>query len=98
MRIVIRLVVLALAGYGAWKIYEEYGSRMPEVRGDLDEFTTRTTDAARDAAEHVSSSASEAADAIKKSTADIESAAKDAQANLTRTLREAPSGSTGASS
>ena len=87
MKLIIRLIVLALAGFGAWKLWEQYGSRVPAVRGSIDEFSTRTTSAANDAAERVGSAAEDATAAIKDSVADIESAAKDAQVNVARNLR-----------
>jgi hypothetical protein len=94
VKIIIRLVVLALSAYGAWKLYEDYGDRVPAVRGSLDEFSTRTTNAAKDAAGRVGSAADDASDAIRDSASDIGTAAKDAQESVTRTLRETPTGTT----
>jgi len=89
VKIIIRLIVLALSAYGVWKLYEEYGDRIPAMRGSLDEFSDRTATAAT----RVGSAADDASDAIKASASDIGDAAKDAQAGMTRTLREAPAGS-----
>jgi hypothetical protein len=94
VRMIIRLIVLALSAYGAWKIYEEYGNRIPAMRGTFDEFSTRTASAAKDAAGRVGSAADDAGDALKHSASDIGDAAKDAQESVTRTLRETPTGST----
>lgn len=93
MKFIIRLIVLAFAAFGAWKLYEEYGDRIPAMRGSVDEFSTRTTTAAKDAATHVGSAAGDAGDAIKASAVDIRSAAEDLQDDVTRTLRDSPTGS-----
>ena len=94
MRILLRLMVLGLAAYGGWKLYEEYGDRLPAMRGDLDEFSTRTANAAKDASEQLSSAANDATSALKSSASDIQDAAKDAKDNLSRSASEPPSVST----
>ena len=94
MKIIIRLIVLALSAYGAWKLYEEYGDRIPAMRGSVDEFSERSTAAVNDAAGRVGADADDASDAIKASASDIGSAAKDLREDVTRKLREAPAGST----
>jgi len=94
MKMIIRLVVLALAGYGAWKIYEDYGDRVPALRQTADEFSGRTSDATRDAAERLGYAADDASSAIGDSAADIRDAAKDAQERVTRTLQDTPDAST----
>jgi hypothetical protein len=91
---IIRLVVLALSAYGAWKIYEEYGDRIPALRHSVDEFSDRTSSATKDAAERVGHDAHDAASAISDSAAEVRDAAKDAQDRMTRTLQESPSTST----
>jgi hypothetical protein len=67
VRLVIRLVVLALAGYGAWKLFDEYGSRAKNLSGPIETFSDRATTAARDAAEGVGSGAHQAAVAVEDS-------------------------------
>jgi hypothetical protein len=89
MRSMIRLVVLGLAGYGAWSLYEEYGQRLKDLRGPMREFSARATNATKTAANDISSAAEDATDAVKDSTAEIERAAKDARDNATRTLHPA---------
>jgi hypothetical protein len=91
VRMIIRLIVLALSGYGAWKLYEQYGDRLPAMRGSFDEFSNRTASAAKDAADRVGSAADDATSAIRDSASDISAAARDAQEDMTRTLRDTPS-------
>ena len=92
MKFIIRLVVLALSAYGAWKLYEEYGDRIPAMRGSVDEFSDRSATAAKDAATQVGNAAGDAGDAIRSSAVDIRDAASDLQDDVTRTLRESPAG------
>jgi hypothetical protein len=91
---IIRLVVLSLSAYGAWKLYEEYGDRLPAMRGSLDEFSERSGNAAKSAAQRVSSDVDDASGAIRDAANDIGNAAKDAQENVTRTLRDTSNAST----
>jgi hypothetical protein len=93
VKMIIRLVVLALSAYGAWKLYEDYGDRIPALRGSVDDFSTRSTTAAQDAADRVSFDAGDASEAVRNAAADIGAAARDAQENMTRTLRETPTSS-----
>jgi hypothetical protein len=90
VRMIIRLVVLALSAYGAWKLYEQYGDRIPAMRGSFDEFSDRTVSATKDAADRVGSAADDASRAIRDSASDIGAAAQDAQESITRTLRDTP--------
>jgi hypothetical protein len=90
VRMIIRLVVLALSAYGAWKLYEQYGDRIPAMRGSFDEFSDRTASATKDAADRVGSAADDASSAIRDSASDIGAAARDAQESITRTLRDTP--------
>ena len=86
LRPLIRLVVLALAGYGAWKLYEEYGSRAKNLGGPIETFSDRATTAARGAAEGVGSAAHQAAVAVEDSAEKIALAAKDSANEAARTL------------
>jgi hypothetical protein len=94
VRLIIRLVVLALSAYGAWKLYEEYGDRLPAMRGSLDEFSERSGNAANDAAQRVGFDLDDAGDALRDAASDIGNAAKDAQDNVTRSLRDTSNAST----
>jgi uncharacterized protein YjbJ (UPF0337 family) len=94
VKMIIRLVVLALSAYGAWKLYEEYGDRIPALRQSADDFAGRTSDATQDAAQRVGYAADDATSAIRDSAGDIRDAAKDAQERMTRTLQEKPAAST----
>ena len=94
MKMIIRLVVLALSAYGAWKLYEEYGDRVPAMRGSLDEFSERSGNAARDAAERVGYDVDDASGALRDAGTEIGNAARDAQDSVTRTLRETSNAST----
>ena len=93
MKMIIRLVVLALAGFGAWKLYEQYGDRIPAMRGSFDEFSDRTASAAKDAADRVGYAADDATNPLRDSASDIGAAARDAQESMSRTLRESPTAS-----
>jgi hypothetical protein len=94
VKMIIRLGLLALSAYGAWKLYEEYGDRVPALRQSVDEFSGRTSSATKDAAERVGYAADDASSAIGDSAADIRDAAKDAQERVTRTLQETPTATT----
>jgi hypothetical protein len=86
MRILIKLVILALAGYGAYKLYEEYGNRAPGLVGPAQEFGDRVSTAAHHAADTLSASGAEAASAIKDAAAATQRAAEDAVAAASREL------------
>jgi hypothetical protein len=86
LRLLIRLVVLALAGYGAWKLFDEYGSRAKNLSGPIETFSDRATTAARDAADGVGSAAHQAAVAVEDSAEKIARAAKDSADEAARTL------------
>jgi ABC-type transporter Mla subunit MlaD len=77
MRMLIRLVTLALAGYGAWSLYERYGSQTRELEPPVREFSDRATAAAKDAAENVGRSAQDAASAVGDATSELQRAARD---------------------
>jgi hypothetical protein len=94
VKLIIRLVVLALSAYGAWKLYEEYGDRLPAMRGSLDDFSERSGNAARGAADRVAFDVDDAGDAVMNAGAEIGNAAKDAQDSVTRTLRDTSNAST----
>ena len=72
MRRMTRLIVLGLSGYGAWSIYEKYGSGLKDLGGPLHEFSARATSATKTAAHDVSSAAEDATDAVKDSTSQRE--------------------------
>ncbi len=88
MRSILRLAVLALGAYGAWKLYEEYGQHLQASRRDLDQFAARAKRSAHEAAERVTSAAGDATEAVAASTADIKTAALDAQESVTQNLRD----------
>jgi hypothetical protein len=96
MRILIKLVVLALAGYGAYALYEKYGNRVPALSGPAQEFGDRVSTAAHNAADTLSDSGTQAASAIKDAAAEAQRAAQDAVAAANRGLATDPDASTNA--
>jgi hypothetical protein len=88
MRIMLRLAILALAGYGAWRLYDEYGKQLPGMRPRFDEFSARTKRATGRAADRVSVDAEDARGAIRDAAVDVRDAAADAGASAQRNLRE----------
>jgi hypothetical protein len=88
MRILIKLVVLALAGYGGYSLYEKYGNRIPALRGPAQEFGDRVTSAAHDAGDTLSGSVSQAAGAVKDVAAETRRAATDAATAASQALTE----------
>jgi hypothetical protein len=86
LRTLIRLVVLALAGYGVWKLFDEYGGRAKDLSGPIETFSDRATTAARDAAQGVGSAAHQAAVAVEDSAEKIARAAKDSADEAARHL------------
>jgi len=86
MRLLIRLAMLALAGYGAWRLYEQYGPRAKELRGPAQEFSDRTTTAVQDAVQNVSRAAGQAASSVRDAEAEVERAARDAADEAERRL------------
>src|SRR5438552_1069541 len=84
MRTLTRLTILALAGYGGWTLYQEYGGRTKNLREPIKELSDRAVTATREAAESVKLAATQAAAAVKDSTAEVERAAKDAADEASR--------------
>ena len=66
MRILIKLVILALAGYGAYKLYEEYGNRAPASSAPHKSSGTVLSTVAHRAADTLSASGAEAANAYQR--------------------------------
>jgi len=90
----IRLGVLALAGYGAWTLYDKYGRQLPRLRTPMSEFAERTTDATQHAARRVGAATHDATDAIKDLTTQVEDAVSDASDDAIHTLHAGPTTST----
>jgi hypothetical protein len=86
MRLLIRLTILALAGYGGWMLSQEYGGRVKYLREPMKKFSDRAAAATRDAAGNVEVAANQAAAAVKDSTVEVERAAKDAVDEASRSL------------
>ena len=86
MRLLIRLTILALAGYGGWMLYQEYGGRVKHLREPMKKLSDRAATATRDAAENVEVAANQAAGAVKDSTVEVGRAAKDAADEASRAL------------
>jgi hypothetical protein len=77
MRWLIRLATLALAGYGAWSVYDRYGSRSRQLEPAVRQFSDRATAAAKGAAENVGRSAQDAASSVGEATSEMHRAVKD---------------------
>jgi hypothetical protein len=75
MRMLIRLAILALAGCGAWSLYDRYGARSRRLRPPLREAAIRATAAAKGAGEQVGQSAQQAVKAVEDAAAEIQRAA-----------------------
>jgi hypothetical protein len=88
MRIMLRIAILALAGYGAWKLYDEYGQQLPDVRSSLDELSTRTKRATDRAGNQVGADAEDASRAIGDAAVDVRDAAADAGTSAHRNVRK----------
>jgi hypothetical protein len=86
MRFFTRLGILALAGYGAWKLMEVYGPRAQHLQGPMQEFSDRAMSATRRAADDIGTAADRAAGAAKDAGAEIGRAARDASDDATRTM------------
>jgi hypothetical protein len=78
MRLLFRLAILALAGYGAKALYDRYAPRAEMLRGPASEFVDRAKGAVGDSAQQMTSAA-------KDLTTEIKSAADDAATEVTGT-------------
>jgi hypothetical protein len=77
MRLLIRLVILALAGYGAKALYDRYAGPAGELQQPASEFFDRARSAVGQTAEQVKGS-------VRGSAADV----KDAASDLTQELKD----------
>jgi hypothetical protein len=80
VRLMIRLGVLVLAGYGAKALYEKYADQAPELRARSRELLRRTEDTVTETAQRVSVAA-------RDMTEEIKDAANDAAADA-RNIRD----------
>jgi hypothetical protein len=87
MRSLLRLIVLALAGYGAWSLYEKYGQRLSSLAAPAKEFSQRATGTAESAADRLRGAGKEAAESLKSAAVELDEAATDAGAAAMRTLQ-----------
>jgi len=96
MRLLIRVVILGLAGYGAWCLYDRYGAASASMRGPVQDFSSRASTAARDAARQVGASAQRAADesrdAVSDATSEVSRAAQDLGDEAERRMGDAADG------
>ncbi len=87
MRSLLRLIILALAGYGAWSVYEKYGQRLGGLTAPAKEFSQRATNTAESAADRLRGAGKEAADSLKSAAVELDEAATDAGNSAMRTLQ-----------
>ena len=85
MGLMTRLAILGLAGFGAWKLWEEYGPRVQDAMGEFSDRASTATRRAGDefgkAADDFGKAADRATGAVKDAGTDIGRAAKDATAD-----------------
>jgi uncharacterized protein YjbJ (UPF0337 family) len=90
MRLLIRLVILALAGYGAKALYDRYAGAAGQLQQPASEFFDRARSAVGQTAEQVKgsvrSSASDVKDAATDLTHEVKDAAGEAADDATRQM------------
>jgi|tagenome__1003787_1003787.scaffolds.fasta_scaffold17387576_1 hypothetical protein len=87
MRILRRLIVLTLAGYGAWSLYERYGARLSGLSEPAKEFSQRATSTAQSTADRLRGAGTDAAESLKSAAAELDDAATEASTSAMRTLQ-----------
>jgi hypothetical protein len=87
MRLLLRLIGIALAGYGAWALYNQYGDRVRNLSGPAKDFSEHAQTAAQSTADTFRDAGSDVADSLRNSASEIDRAATDAGAAAMRTLQ-----------
>ena len=88
VRLMIRLGVLVLAGYGAKVLYDKYAGQAPELRERSREFLRRTEDTVTGTAERVSVAARDMTQEVKSAATDATGEIKDAATDATADVRD----------
>ena len=88
MRLLIRLIGLALAGYGAWVLYDKYGTRVKDLAGPAKDFSERARATADSTANTFRDAGKDIAESLRSSASEIDSAASDAGTAAKYALRE----------